>query len=88
MPGYDPNRPRPVPDAAPLGLPGDPPAIGNVQGTVSSSPPDPDPPPGPTRRALPREAPPLDRRLPPAALMGALAALLVLMWVLRSLRRR
>lgn len=80
MAGYDPKRPRPRDTAPVVGLPGDPepspprPPIAAVPDIDDAS--------GPTRRALPRAAPPLDRHLPPAALIGAgvVAVAMIVAW--------
>ena len=87
MAGYEPKRPRPTDGPRLVGLPGDPlPPVADV-----ASPPDvagPEPQVGPTGRVLPRAAPPLDRRLPPAALAGAAVGVLALSLVWRRWQRR
>lgn len=92
MAGYQPQRPRPTDPGLQTGLPGDPvsefpeaaepahagPAVEEIAD---------DPPAGPSRRALPRPAPPMDRRLPGLAIAVGCAGLAVLMLWWRRLRR-
>lgn len=93
MAGYDPKRPRSTQGAGLVGLPGDPvPAAtagsgspGPVPQTVDN---DSGSAPGPTRRVLPRAAPPLDRRLPPMALAGGVIGLVLLLVAWRRWQRR
>ncbi len=88
MAGYDPNRPRPTDGPRLVGLPGDPVDAGDAAvAPATPEAPEAEPAPDPTRRVLPRAAPPLDRRLPPAAFAGALGALVVLLIVWRRTRR-
>lgn len=88
MAGYDPKRLRPTQGADIIGLPGDPaPASDPPAPVIPNGLVDPDPTPEPTRRALPRPSPPLDRALPPAALAGMAASALVLLLMWRRYRR-
>ena len=84
MAGYQPERPRPTDAVSPNGLPGDP--VQQAVPAAVSAPVEPervadDPPAGPTRRVVPRPAPPMDRRLPGTAVaLGCAAVLIVLLW--------
>jgi hypothetical protein len=96
MAGYDPKRPRPTaaPDLDALigseAQAGDSPSAAptpdatpvEIDESISA-----DPVPAAARRVLPRTAAPLDRRVPPLAVLGSTAAAAVTFWLWRRWRR-